>query len=937
MFKIMLRRLRSKRWMTASLLCGIILLMATVSSFPMYKNAALNHMISEEYKDYHAKNGKWPSTLRLSLVVPQKEDRTILSEATETVESFYEGMGVTKRETVCFFATGSTSAASYQGRLNLDETKVRVGFYSNLEEHITTSFGNLFSENGHTEEGYIEAMVSEDTMVSSDMLVGEVYELSKLTGKDGEKLKFKVIGVFVPLDETDPYWQMVDKKANQLVLMKEQVFRDEFLSETIKNVSLTGIYNLWFEYSDLDAKRSEQLVDYTEYLINDSEYATHFATPAYLSIMESFNLKKLRVETTLFMMMVPVFFLLCAFISMVVTKLFELDGNEISVMKSRGASTKQLFVMYLYQNILLTLVGMVIGVPLGMIFANLLGATRSFLEFTSENHLSIRLTGDVMLFIAAALVANIIVMTAPAIKHSGLSIVRLKQKKVKKSRPAWKKFFLDVILIAVSLYSYFLSTSKSDLIGANVIAGTVTDPLIYLSSSLFITGCGLFFIRIRPYIIKFINLVGRKRWKPAEYIFFTESTRNVGKEDFIILFMILSISLGMLHATIARTILDNAVNDTSYKYSSDIRMKEKWEDNTALLEEEEEDFGVITVFEPDYDRFRQLESVEAYTKVIQETATPMNMGKNQTKRFSVMGIQTKEFGEVTDLPTGLNEKSYRYYLNELAREPKGCIVSSTFRDELGYGIGDNVTFRISGVSLYLTIVDFVDYWPGFNPEVTVVNADLSVYNEPNYLIITHYAFLDEKLPSEQYEVWLKLKDGYDMTEFYEWTDTDKVSMELFYDRSEELEKTVSDPLLQGTNGILTMDFLVIMFLCAAGYLIYWIMSIRSREMLFGILRASGMHKGEILRILVSEQLFTGGFAVVIGIALGKVASDMFVPVLQTAYSAGEQILPMGIHVNVSDIVKLYTVIFLVIALCIFVISSLIKRLNITKALKLGEE
>ena len=74
-------------------------------------------------------------------------------------------------------------------------------------------------------------------------------------------------------------------------------------------------------------------------------------------------------------------------------------------------------------------------------------------------------------------------------------------------------------------------------------------------------------------------------------------------------------------------------------------------------------------------------------------------------------------------------------------------------------------------------------------------------------------------------------------------------------KAKDMEAVSKDPLLQGTNGVLTMSFIVMLVLCTAGYLIYWIMSIRAREMVFGVLRACGMHKGEIFKMLFMEQVF----------------------------------------------------------------------------------
>jgi putative ABC transport system permease protein len=164
-----------------------------------------------------------------------------------------------------------------------------------------------------------------------------------------------------------------------------------------------------------------------------------------------------------------------------------------------------------------------------------------------------------------------------------------------------------------------------------------------------------------------------------------------------------------------------------------------------------------------------------------------------------------------------------------------------------------------------------------------------------------------------------------------------IHVKKFVDREKDMKDVVLDPLLQGTNGVLTMGFIVTIILCGVGYLIYWVMSIRSREMLFGVLRACGMHKKEIFHMLINEQIFSGLFSILVGIGVGKVASDMFVPVLQTAYAASNQILPMKLITNPDDMLRLYGVIGAVMVICLLVLLVLVLKMNVAKALKLGEE
>ena len=204
-------------------------------------------------------------------------------------------------------------------------------------------------------------------------------------------------------------------------------------------------------------------------------------------------------------------------------------------------------------------------------------------------------------------------------------------------------------------------------------------------------------------------------------------------------------------------------------------------------------------------------------------------------------------------------------------------------------------------------------------------------------MITHYEQLRQKWGVVPYEIWIQLKEGSTSQDVYEWIQKNDVHVAKYVDRQTDIRNTIEDPLLQGTNGVLTMGFIVTIILCAVGYLIYWIMSIRSREMIFGVLRACGMHKGELFQMLMNEQIFSGVFSIFAGIGIGKLASTMFVPMLQQAYAAANQVLPMKLIVNASDMMRLYIVIAAVMVVCLAILILLLFKLNVAKALKLGEE
>jgi len=90
-------------------------------------------------------------------------------------------------------------------------------------------------------------------------------------------------------------------------------------------------------------------------------------------------------------------------------------------------------------------------------------------------------------------------------------------------------------------------------------------------------------------------------------------------------------------------------------------------------------------------------------------------------------------------------------------------------------------------------------------------------------------------------------------------------------------------------------------------------------------------------MLFNEQLFSGVTSILAGIGIGKIASKMFVPMLQSAYAAVDQVLPMKLITNQMDLVRLYIVVAGVMIVCLLVLIVLVLKLNVTKALKLGED
>jgi putative ABC transport system permease protein len=117
------------------------------------------------------------------------------------------------------------------------------------------------------------------------------------------------------------------------------------------------------------------------------------------------------------------------------------------------------------------------------------------------------------------------------------------------------------------LYSYHSQQQILKVTGAE--ASTLPlDPLLFVISVTFILGGGLLFLRVYPALVRGLFWLGRKVWSPVFYASFVHVGRALGHEQFLMIFLILSLGLGVYNSVTARTINRNA--EEKIRYGADV-------------------------------------------------------------------------------------------------------------------------------------------------------------------------------------------------------------------------------------------------------------------------------------------------------------------------------------------------------------------------------
>ena len=948
MLTLLFRKMRNTKWMVICLLIGFIMATAMTSAIPIYMDASLQRMLIKDMQAYQEENNEYPGVYAVSKTIVSG---TSAKNQRATVNNIYAKSADRFNQLLVPFITYKCYTADsylYVASIESEElSMLKLGGMSEIDDHITILEGRMY-EPGKRDDGVYEVICTEKSLQLTQLTLNQVYEVTNILNP-GATIKLEIVGVFDLANETDTYWSEGMKNYDNTLLVDfDTLVGNENKStgvSTADGIIFTGVVNLTsvdcryiINYPEMDMNIIEHVRNCFEYHseLYKEENCT-FRVPA-REVLDQYAEKAASLKYILLMLDIPVVLMLIFYLFMVSQLNIESEKNEIAMLKSRGASSWQILRIYAYETLILGGISALVGPFVGLGLCNILGVSNGFLEFVNRPALQARLSLAAFLYAVAAVAVFFVTTLVPIVPASRVSIVAHKQSHAKSvQKPAWQKMYLDFILTFGSvLWLYFHNRQEQKLIDQGIadVASTM-NPLMFAASTVFILGAALICVRFYPYVIRLIYKIGQKRWSPAAYFSLNNISRSsTGREKFIMIFLILTVALGIFSANTARAINRNTEERIKYNLGADAVIQEAWKTTRVKIYSEEDggETSVTQYTEPEFSKYSELAGVETATPVFKRDSVQVKYEDKTTTNVQIMGIVPHQFADVCWFRDNLLPVHINYYINALSECQDGVIISSSYQEKTGIKLGDVVSFKWSKNDWFeATVVAVVDFWPTMNPYEKNSSGDYRDF------AILNFDYINALTITEPYEVWLSLDDETPIADLYQSVIDMDISATRLDVARQMVTSSKTDATLQGVNGALTLGFITIMAMCFIGFLIYWILSIKGRTLQFGILRAMGMSFKEIIAMIVYEQILVSGVAIFLSIIIGGIASDLFVPLFQVLYNVTDQVPPFVVVSQRSDYIKLYVIVGIMLVVGFLVIARLIKSININKALKLGED
>ena len=811
---------------------------------------------------------------------------------------------------------------------------VSFGTTENIESQVELVEGNFPAPADPDPNSVIEVMIHEEFASEYGMQISEIYSGYnwRLDTDDPMQITaIRIAGIWRPRDDESEFWFYRPNVFEDILLIDEATYVNRLAPHTESEVNL-AIWYLVTDGSGVNTSRVDELLRRH----NETEkIADQYLPGTYIQASPEEELRPYqRIVTvltlTLTVFSIPIVALLVAFLVMLVGLVVDGQRNETAVMRSRGTSPFQVVGLTTVEGIIMGLIALVIGMIMATAFTQLIGTTRSFMDFRWGHQFIVSIPPTIGSTIALALAFTILIRVVPTISSARHTIVSYKMDKSRLlQRPWWQRLGVDILLLALIGYFYYQVVQQGGLVdvegGARNIDDAYNQPFVFLLPPLTIFALTLFILRFLPPILRFMAWLIQWSNSVGLLIVTRQLERSPGAYYLPLILLVSTISLGIYTASFARTIDRYLYEQQYYKVSADMSVRVFSQTASGIP-----GGGGGNEEPPAYMHISEFTSMP---HVINATRIGEYTAKARLTMTSVegtfIGIDRADLGRVIFWRPDFAPYRLGYLTNALALQQDSVLVSREFLEQRGLEIGDLLELDIrSGGDLFkinLQIAGSLEYFPRWYPE------------EDGALFVGNLDYLFEQAQQElAHRVIARVEPEFNAREFSRAVIDRGAAGVIIEEPTTRIEKTQSAPERQGLFGLLSIGFITSSLATMIGFLLYTVFSYRRRYVELGILRAIGLSQASMMLSVAWELGLLIVMGLALGVGIGLVVSVLYIPYMQFVSSLEGVVPPYVITMawtEIAQIVALFVLTFLLIMIILLVI---LRRMRIFQAVKLGE-
>ncbi|MFX0065242.1 MAG: FtsX-like permease family protein [Candidatus Hermodarchaeota archaeon] len=596
----------------------------------------------------------------------------------------------------------------------------------------------------------------------------------------------------------------------------------------------------------------------------------------------------LNTRIIVLFMLLPVTVLSAFLILFSTNAVYQTRYNEVEILKSRGADTKQIVVVFVTEIVIVTVVSTILGIILGFFLTFIITQSSGYLTFQELSLLtftnfSIEALKSLANWLSVSLGCAIIFLLIGLRQVSKFIRGRTTREDQKgKFETFVSERFLDVGALVIGLLGFIY------LIQSGIIIRILSDPAflgLFLFLALFMWfGFASYGARISGNVFLSLEEVFKRLFSNKVVFALKNLERRRGEVISIIMILTVTVSIGVFSGVYAQTVQKNTAKQQDYLTGSDFKILT---DRTSL------DF--LKTLDKD-------ETIEKSMALLPGVATIA-----QDRLIGIVGVNSSLYSEIcywdssSVIDTNENPNSI---LERLGKTSNGVIINDLIARRLQLGIGDNLSLAAIQWDLQLSadleivgvmrsspgigLLSAYDLKIGFRESFGIILVNQEIMMTPSFGNISQTSVFLAKASTNEV---LEIRSAVERLQ-------EQPIIRRVY--SPALPEQIENSFLNetGVTGILTTDIVIatIVGVLALTFFLSFIVDERRQE--YAIMRAMGSQRQHILFLILFEASTYVIFSFFAGSILGVIFSWLFTAISLSSVTFSEPIIPYFIDIPI---------------------------------------
>jgi hypothetical protein len=642
--------------------------------------------------------------------------------------------------------------------------------------------------------------------------------------------------------------------------------------------------------------------------------------------------------------------LILFFVSLMAGLLVERQADVISVLRSRGASRRQIFGSFVTQSFGLALLALVVGPLLAIVATRLLvqgtlsASDQQAVNVIAGNLLPVALTVGWYALVAALFAVAAMVLAVRG--SASRDVLEMRRESARTTRqPFWQRIYLDVVAVIIALtgFAFWLYVSNSGALDAQT-SLVISTPLALVAPIFLVIAGILLFLRFFPALLRLLASFASRRPGAASMLALAQMARAPRQAVRMILLLALASSFASFALVFITSETQHLQSAAAYEAGAD------FSGNPLAL-----DYADPLA--------KQTAAYRAIPGVTSATLGYANDALEPTTAatISVRAVDTSTFAQTAIWTDQDSTQPLSSLMRQLIaqRPPVGpganipALVDALAWQKLNLTVGAHFSLQLNAKLLNFTAVAEIEHIPTVDD--SLVSGSSNDFTPPGG-IVTDYQSLVSIYNATSGDfitvnyVWLRTSDSPALLDETRAALTKgPLALATLNDRRASLNALEQDPLYLALLDVLILGTITTILLALVGNLIASWLSARARLINFAVLRALGTAPSQLAGVLTWEQVVIYTTAIALGAVFGALLAATIVPALVftgvTSYttdtSSGQfytlqHILPIQVVVP-GLLIVVFVALVVICAGAIWMMARVASRPSIGQTLRLNAD